>query len=341
MLRRYRCAAVVVSLLSAGIVSSAANADAKRSMVGARQADLQGTPPSLLPMVRTISVDKPDTGCAPPNDDRRSDLCAQWKAADSAYAAARWAWWQMVLGVGTLLAAVAAAAFAGRAAFQNRRAADFAETSIRVAEETARLARADSTHSREAAQAAERAYVLPVLQFQNMMENRRGADKFTVLVKFTNYGKTPAVISRISCACDVSVSLPGGPLESMFRGPSSMWRDEDERVKNPILEAGQSTQDITRISWPSEVSIEGRFEGVQLSQAHLKAQQSIRSNSAESGLFHVPPRDVDNPTCHYWVWGEVVYEDIFRIERRTQFCWALTVPHGDIVAFDAERNVRT
>lgn len=39
----------------------------------------------------------PDQGCEPGRDERKSDLCAQWKAADAASNAAQWAWWQIIL----------------------------------------------------------------------------------------------------------------------------------------------------------------------------------------------------------------------------------------------------
>jgi hypothetical protein len=68
-----------------------------------------------------------DRGCRAGDDLRLSDLCAQWKAADAADSSALAAWAQVGTGLFTLLAAVAAAAFAGHANLQATRSAKVAE----------------------------------------------------------------------------------------------------------------------------------------------------------------------------------------------------------------------
>jgi hypothetical protein len=66
-----------------------------------------------------------DQPCKPSKDNRHSDLCAQWKAADAAASAARATWWFGALGTlaafFTLCAAIAAAVFARRAVNESRR----------------------------------------------------------------------------------------------------------------------------------------------------------------------------------------------------------------------------
>lgn len=64
-----------------------------------------------------------DKGCPSGQDNRQSDLCAQWKAADSAAQSAKWALWTFIatvvgllVGSGTLLAAWLAARWAKKAA---------------------------------------------------------------------------------------------------------------------------------------------------------------------------------------------------------------------------------
>jgi hypothetical protein len=85
--------------------------------------------------------------CSERQEYRRSDLCAQWKAADAARSAADAAWLFGILGAAigvlTLAAAVAAALFAGRAATHTKtgadeakRSADAAETNVKVARES-------------------------------------------------------------------------------------------------------------------------------------------------------------------------------------------------------------
>jgi hypothetical protein len=76
----------------------------------------------------------PDTGCKPGQDNRDSDLCAQWKAADGAYASAIWTertFWLGVVGVAigglTLFFASSAAHWAKEAATETKRSADAAD----------------------------------------------------------------------------------------------------------------------------------------------------------------------------------------------------------------------
>ncbi|MBK6414183.1 hypothetical protein [Sphingopyxis sp.] len=78
----------------------------------------------------TLDREKP---CNAGNEDRSTDLCAQWKAADAASDSADAAWLfggvGSIIGALTLLAASAAALFAKRAADHTKSAAHHAETS--------------------------------------------------------------------------------------------------------------------------------------------------------------------------------------------------------------------
>lgn len=77
--------------------------------------------------------------CPDREDNRSSDLCAQWKAADAAQLSANVAWWVAIvgsiLGALTLAAAVAAAIFASVAAFETRRSAGIADGIARLERE--------------------------------------------------------------------------------------------------------------------------------------------------------------------------------------------------------------
>lgn len=81
----------------------------------------QSEPSSADPAVeQSDEPPKNDQPCRKGEDDRGSDLCAQWKAADAAQSAAEGTWWlggfTVLLSALTLGAAVAAAIFAARAA---------------------------------------------------------------------------------------------------------------------------------------------------------------------------------------------------------------------------------
>ena len=88
----------------------------KPSIVTSTKQSLQDTATALNVANRPNRFGKPCTGG---EDDRQSELCAQWRAADAAIATVFWAqgtfWVGIILGIGTLVAAVAAAVFAARA----------------------------------------------------------------------------------------------------------------------------------------------------------------------------------------------------------------------------------
>lgn len=95
-----------------------------REQASTPQAQRQATPP--------LEAKNESQDCPKGQDDRRSDLCAQWKAADAAYDSAVWtaktydlSLVGAILGALTMLAAVVAAIFAGFAAYHTKRSADF------------------------------------------------------------------------------------------------------------------------------------------------------------------------------------------------------------------------
>lgn len=115
---------------------------------------------------KTSPIERP---CAKGSDDRTSDLCAQWKAADSADMAATWTKWtglftglSALLGVLTLCAAVAAAMFAKEAAVETRRNADAADAAVKIASENTQAAYEALEESRKSTRLA----TLPILTIE-------------------------------------------------------------------------------------------------------------------------------------------------------------------------------
>lgn len=95
-------------------------------------AEAQGQRPVPLTTPPGAGAEVEDPGCPDRQDRRHSDLCAQWKAADSARSAANAAW---VLGmVGTILGGATLVA-AWRAAHWAKKAAEHTETGANAAKE--------------------------------------------------------------------------------------------------------------------------------------------------------------------------------------------------------------
>lgn len=122
MLRGYRC----IVLAAVGwliLVASTPSAKTSPEKDTADQDIAAAGKPTDLAVNRSIQPDEHDKPCAKGEQNRNSDLCAQWEAADAAVDSATWAEKTYKLGIiGTVLGAITMAA-AIAAAFYARSAA--------------------------------------------------------------------------------------------------------------------------------------------------------------------------------------------------------------------------
>ena len=113
------------------------------SEVGDRAEAVRSDAPQVPRRVESVEPIHPPEitqDCQRTEDNRKSDLCAQWKAADSAFDAAFWAKWSFVLGmIGTfgLFATLYYTRAAVRVAQEATRDAD---TALEIAERNANAA---------------------------------------------------------------------------------------------------------------------------------------------------------------------------------------------------------
>lgn len=164
---------------------------------------------------KTDETDKP---CPKDKDNRNSDLCAQWKAADAAADSANASWSQFYLGIGglavgffTLVAAGAAAVYSKLAASQTQRHADIAENS------------ADNI---------ERPYLFPAVRPTEAVPETGHPMRFSII--FQNYGRTPAKIVRIGArGFNLGVVNRDANLEEMKRSAAEVKFPGIEAVISP------------------------------------------------------------------------------------------------------------
>ena len=143
-------------------------------------------------------------------DNRSSNLCAEWKAADAAADAAQWSYWQMIAGWGsvmvgfvTLLAAVAAAKYARDAAGHTKRGADASVDAKEVAQ----------------VQATSHLFLREVT-----LTTRVDGDYFLDVV-VSNSGNTPAEWVKCIARFKTSVlATPFGPTEYIQRSVTQGFR---------------------------------------------------------------------------------------------------------------------
>lgn len=176
----------------------------------------------------------PDAGCVAGQDDRSSDLCAQWKAADGAFASAIWTEksfyvgvFGLLIGVFTLLFAGRAAHWAKQAAIETKRGADTADNALIVA--------------RDAMVQERRPWVIATrveIKTLEISKNHLGQESVYVSIEFEveNVGNSPAkdVIIR-------SALSPHGSHENndrLFAASCDVIPGLRKRLKNHFLIGG-------------------------------------------------------------------------------------------------------
>jgi len=168
----------------------------------------------------TNTPSRHDQPCPTGRDDRDSDLCAQWKAADAAKSAADAAWWiggaGVLIGALTLLTAIAAAAYARGAARHTKEGATQAKRASDAAEEAL-------THSQNASRTDLRAWVNIKAV---LIDYKRTKDfaHFSIEVSLSNLGKTPALDVEISHQIHAreSIVINNGSLPEIVPFPHAM-----------------------------------------------------------------------------------------------------------------------
>lgn len=185
----------------------------------------------------TSNHDKP---CAAGQNDRSSDLCAQWKAADAAKYAADVAFWIGVvgslLGAFTLAVAVKAALYARDAARHTERGANADEKAL--------------VTTRDVAAAELRPWVVirPILT--KFAADERGIS-IDYAVIFQNIGKTAARDLWLRFHAKMIDDKPVEEIEEIWRG----WRDLEPEFNRTLLPGeehvgnGSSNQNAMFIPW--------------------------------------------------------------------------------------------
>ena len=147
-----------------------------------------------------------DHGCDPGKDNRQSDLCAQWKAADAAAEVANWTLWTLfagliglVIGGGTLFAA-------WRAAHWAKRAADHTETGANAA-----VAALDSNRPWLSS-----APYIPINLKNSYFNDQPVRDSLAFIFQWKNWGGSPA--TKVSFAHWYQM-VPANGIDPPFEDP--------------------------------------------------------------------------------------------------------------------------
>ena len=214
MLRGYRC----IVIAAFGWLSLATNESSiAPSSVGDNQAASERANDSKAPQSATQTIALPkapepepkDAGCPNGKDRRNSDLCAQWKAADAAFDAARAGerqtiigWIGLLLGFVTMGAALAAAWYAKRAAVATEstvaiasEAAEGADTALAIAERNAEAASKQVEIAEITAKRQLRAYL--AVKAVTVDESDLDADDLKIMLEVKNAGQTPATLKKL------------------------------------------------------------------------------------------------------------------------------------------------
>jgi len=241
--------------------------------------------------------------CDSKEENRNSDLCAQWKAADAARESADWTrrtfYVSIVGGIIaflTLAAAVAAAVFAKLAADHTAEGAIQAKRSAEAAENTFLK--------------LERPYVFPqdvgtiMIPFGGPASGNRWRMQFPII----NYGKTPAVLTRVTA----KFMMLAMPLTKEKMADSNIAPGQTE-VDNENLSRGLGTGDKyeARISLPYQIKID---------------------------CYETYGRPDFSGPEQLFLFLSIRYEDMLGIERIAHQCWKYEHPsHGTFIRYGGKQ----
>lgn len=211
------------------------------------QPDARLEPAASVPKVLP-ALPSPDGGCKRGVDDRQSDLCAQWKAADAATDAARWTFWTWVaslvgllIGGGTLFAAWRAAHWAKQAASHTEAGAREAR---RSADEATRQA-TEAERSRTAFVQAERAH-LSISPSGSPWWDKDSERWLRLPLTISNFGRTSARVHTIQFWKSESLI---NPIGDDFIGAV--------RIDRNLAADGEALHDFQIIDFPEVGFISG------------------------------------------------------------------------------------
>ena len=286
---RYILAALVgLSLLSA----SSPKIQRQDTQLNAYQTLRGGEP--VAPATEDLSkVDDEKLPCEPGEENRKSDLCAQWKAADAAADAALWtqrAFWialgSLPLSIATLIAtyfaakgawdaarytakaaeeATTANEIAKASAKEQDRALELADRSTRAAENSAEAARMSVIQNLEIGKKQLRAYL--IFDTKNVEFILCKSDYSNLLIRLTikNFGQSTA--RNVNVSCNISAFYNGQSMANEF------WKNPLARNENEILSMigpGAEEKHAWALTLPGTINSNGPNLGIKRKEITIK-----------------------------------------------------------------------
>lgn len=257
MLRGYRgiVAAIAGLILVGAGQPPQQSADPKQNTAQAQENHtplVASAPPSKS--ANPVQRPKQDQPCGQSRYASNDDLCAQWKAADAASEAAKWAWWQIVLsalgvlGLGiTLWFNFRALRLAEREASETKDALAIAETTATAAVRLADLA--ETTANKQL-----RAYVYVKSVSLEQVFDAQGPST-SVILTINNSGQTPAYNQMIIIS--VSWVYEGGHTLMFEIDNSARFRVHKDV---PVIIPFQIAKGFDKSDMPGWLMVFGRIE---------------------------------------------------------------------------------
>lgn len=195
--------------------------------------------------IEAIKPAKQQEPCGPRRYHSDDDLCAQWKAADSASDAAQWAWWQTILSALGIVGLLFSLYYTRKAVLAAEDATRDADAALAIAERNAKAASELVAVSEKTASMQLRAY-LAVQKIEPVDVPKTSF--FAVRVHISNDGQTPAKTTAVS---DASYIGPFPQFDPRQSGPAQTVHIHFPPVLNPgcsavILTAGMEDADYDK-----------------------------------------------------------------------------------------------
>lgn len=292
---------VIIFACTAGLTAAKASQTAPTTSPAHARADAS----QVFSAVEYLRSSQPvDGGCKAGEDNRRSDLCAQWKAADAAMSSADAAeeqvfisWLALLLGTVTMAAAIAAAMYARRAAVATENTVEIARNTADGAGEALSVAAKNADAVANQVALAERhgefrlrAYVAAV----DLTWSIDDSNAMWVHISIKNSGLTPALDVQTGCALTFHRMGENEPVAmGSYSGSTVLSSNEKITIKTGTNPAPEKIENILAGDWHIVVVAIVVYCDVFGKSHHTKLRYRSAARSRDRGLV-LEPSDYGN-----------------------------------------------
>ena len=217
--RRYVFAAIAGLILTA---PPAQREEDQRAQTAEEAEASERTPPAAILTAQPIEIvegAEENEPCKPGEDNRQSDLCAQWKAADASRDAADWTWWGLMVGITGTVGLFITLHYTRKAVRASEASAKEASKALAIAERNADAVAEQARATLSASYNEIRPWIrLNVTRFQVQRISTTEWNA-TIAVEIKNAGASPAIKLAVGTRSGFGAKPKNSRPDSQLTGP--------------------------------------------------------------------------------------------------------------------------